>query len=47
MIGVKQICARWYVIIGFDNSIKGGDMNFEVTNFIVAPDKGLEYTISL
>lgn len=38
---------RYSVRIGFDNSIKGGDMNFEVTNFIVAPDKGLEYTISL
>ena len=33
---------RYNVRIGFDNSIKGGDMNF-----IVAPDKGLEYTISL
>ena len=38
---------RYSVRIGFDNSIKGGDMNFEVTNFIVAPDKGLEYTIYL
>ena len=38
---------RYSVRIGFDNGIKGGDMNFEVTNFIVAPDKGLEYTISL
>lgn len=38
---------RYSVRIGFDNGIKGGDMNFEVTNFIVTPDKGLEYTISL
>ncbi|WP_394801374.1 Sb-PDE family phosphodiesterase [Phocaeicola vulgatus] len=27
--------------------VSTGDVNFEVTNFIVAPDKGLKYTISL
>ena len=34
-------------LLEFDNGIKGGDCNFEVTNFIVAPDKGLDYTIKL
>ncbi|MDB0791585.1 Sb-PDE family phosphodiesterase, partial [Phocaeicola vulgatus] len=38
---------RYTVRIGFKQGIKGGDVNFEVTNFIVAPDKGLKYTISL
>ena len=38
---------RYQVRIGFDKGIQGGQMNFEVTNFIVAPDKGLAYTISL
>ena len=37
---------RYTVRIGFKQGIKGGDVNFEVTNFIVAPDKGLKYTIS-
>ena len=35
------------ISVKFDNGIKGGDCNFEVTNFIVAPDKGLDYTIKL
>ena len=38
---------RYTVRIGFKQGIKGGDVNFEVTNFIVVPDKGLKYTISL
>lgn len=33
--------------IKFQNGIKGGDMNFEVTNLIVARDKALPYTIKL
>ena len=39
--------AAYGEILMFDNGIKGGDCNFEVTNFIVAPDKGLDYTIKL
>ena len=35
------------ISVKFENGIKGGDCNFEVTNFIVAPDKGLDYTIKL
>ena len=35
------------ISVKFENGIKGGDCNFEVTNFIVAPDKGLNYTIKL
>ena len=27
--------------------LQGGDCNFEVTNFVIAPDKGLRYTIKL
>lgn len=35
------------VRVGFTNEVAGGAMNFEVTNFIVRPDTGLSYTISL
>lgn len=38
---------RYDVHIGFDNGIQGGKMNFEVINFIIAPDKSLSYCISL
>ena len=33
--------------VKFENGIKGGNLNFEVTNFLTAPDKGLNYTIKL
>ena len=29
------------------NGVTGGDCNFEVTNFIIAPNKGLDYTIKI
>ena len=35
------------IAVEFKNGIKGGDCNFEVTNFVVAPDKGLSYTLKL
>ena len=35
------------ISVKLENGIKRGDCNFEVTNFIVAPDKGLDYTIKL
>lgn len=38
---------RYQINVQFKNGIKGGNMNFEVTNFIVKPDTGLNYTISL
>lgn len=38
---------RHTISIKLQNGIKGGDMNFEVTNFIVEPDKGLDYTVKL
>ena len=38
---------RYDLRIRFDKGIKGGAINFEVTNFIVAPNKGLDYTINL
>lgn len=31
----------------FNDGIKGGDMNFEITNLITYPEKGLNYTIKL
>ena len=46
-LSLIHIYTRYTVRIGFKQGIKGGDVNFEVTNFIVAPDKGLKYTISL
>ncbi len=33
--------------IGFTNGIKGGDLNFEVTNFLVKSNQGLNYTLKL
>lgn len=38
---------RYNISVEFKNGIKVGDCNFEVTNFIVAPGKGLNYTIKL
>lgn len=38
---------RHTVRVGFTNGITGGDVNFEVTNFIVRAGKGLDYTIKL
>lgn len=39
--------SRHTIKVGFTNGITGGDLNFEVTNFIVRSGKGLEYTIKL
>lgn len=38
---------RHNISVKFANGIKGGDCNFVVTNFVIAPDKGLPYTIKL
>ena len=38
---------RHLITVEFKDGLQGGDCNFEVTNFIVAPDKGLRYTIKL
>lgn len=35
------------IVIKLENGIQGGSCNFEVTNFIVAPNKGLNYTLNL
>lgn len=35
------------ISVEFKNGVKGGNCNFEVSNFIVAPGKGLNYTIKL
>ena len=38
---------RYNIRVGFTNGIKGGDMNFEVTNFLTSSNKGLSYTIKI
>ena len=38
---------RHFITVKFKEGLQGGDCNFEVTNFVVAPDKGLRYTIKL
>ncbi|MDO5577581.1 MAG: Sb-PDE family phosphodiesterase, partial [Fibrobacter sp.] len=38
---------KYSFTIEFNDNIKGGDCNFEVTNFVIAPNKGLDYTIKL
>lgn len=38
---------RHTIRVGFTNGIKGGDMNFEVTNFLTSSNKGLSYTIKI
>ena len=38
---------RHLITVEFKDGIQGGDCNFEVTNFVVAPNKGLRYTIKL
>ncbi len=38
---------RHTIKIGFTNGINGGDMNFNVTNFIIGKNKSLDYTIKL
>lgn len=38
---------RYTISVKLEKGVKGGDCNFEVTNFIVVPGKGLGYTIKL
>lgn len=38
---------RHSLTIKFENGVTKGDCNFEVTNFITAPHKGLSYTLKL
>lgn len=38
---------EYTISVKFENGIKTGNCNFEITNFIVAPNKGLDYTIKL
>ena len=38
---------RYSITVELTEGIKEGDCNFEVTNFVVAPGKGLDYTIKL
>lgn len=44
---VLQPHTKHTLTIKFENGIKGGDMNFEVTNLLVDVNKGLDYTIKL
>ncbi len=36
-----------FISVKFDNGIKGGDLNFDVMNFLMGSDKPLDYTIKL
>lgn len=38
---------KYTITIQLADGVKGGDMNFEVTNFIIGRDKSLPYTIKL
>lgn len=38
---------KYTIKVLLNDGIKGGDMNFEVTNLIVRPGKGLNYTIKI
>lgn len=38
---------KYSIKVLFNDGIKGGDMNFEISNLIVKPDKGLDYSIRL
>lgn len=44
---ILKLYMCYIVCIGFKQGIKGGDVNFEVMNFIVVFDKGLKYIIFL
>ena len=44
---VLEPYTRHFITVKLKEGLQGGDCNFEVTNFVIAPDKGLRYTIKL